>query len=54
MKVAPFHSSEKMEVYHTCTTCTEGDNIKPENKVQGTGELLKCAHCMQLEEDGKC
>ncbi len=54
MKVAPFHSKKTRDVHHLCTQCTEGNNIEPENKVLGTGELPLCEHCQRLIHDNKC
>ena len=49
-KVAPFHSNKPSDdpVYHDNDSCTEGDNIQPENKVQGTGGRKQCDHCSRL------
>ena len=46
-KVAPFHSI-KSSVYHDNNQCTEGNNIEPQNKLQGTGGKPKCQHCQRL------
>jgi hypothetical protein len=53
-RVAPFHSKKKMDVYHTCSKCTEGNNIEAANRVSGTGGLPKCSHCTRLENSGAC
>jgi len=49
-KVAPFHSKKKSDrnVYHDNSSCTEGNNIEPQNKVSGTGGRPKCEHCQRL------
>lgn len=43
-KVDPYHSV-KGSVYHDTDTCTEGNNIEPENRRSGTGGKPKCATC---------
>ena len=54
--VPAFHSKKHnhRRVYHTCSNCTEGNNIEKENKVSGTGGLPKCDHCTRLSSQGKC
>lgn len=52
--VPAFHSKKHPNVYHTCSNCTEGNNIEKENKVSGTGGLPKCDHCTRLGGQGKC
>ena len=52
--VSPFHSKKNTGVYHTCSNCTEGDNIQPENKVPGRGKGTLCKRCEQLRKDRKC
>ena len=49
-KVAAFHSKKPSAraVYHDNNSCTEGNNIEPENKVQGTGGRPRCNHCSRL------
>jgi hypothetical protein len=47
-KVAPFHSSEKTEVYHNNSECTEGNNIEKRNLVSGTGGKRLCEACARL------
>ncbi len=54
MHVAPFHSKKNPGVYHTCSNCTEGNNIEKENKVPGTGGGKLCERCKTLTNDGKC
>ena len=46
--VAAFYSKKNPNVYHTCSNCTEGNNIEKENKVSGTGNLPKCSRCKDL------
>ena len=40
--------SVKSDRYHTHPKCTEGNNIEPENKRQGTGGKRKCSRCSIL------
>lgn len=49
-KVNPFHSKKPSakQVHHNNDKCTEGNNIEPENKVQGTGGRPLCDHCARL------
>jgi len=49
-KVAAFHSKRPGDkrVYHDNSSCTEGNNIEPQNKVSGTGGLPYCDHCKRL------
>lgn len=51
-KIAPWNSV-KEDVYHDNTTCTEGNNIEPENKRAGTGGKRKCQKCEKLDAEGK-
>ena len=53
-QVAPFHSSKNPGVYHTCSNCTEGNNIERENRKPGTGGGRQCSHCAELQRDRKC
>lgn len=53
MTVSPFHSVEGT-VYHTCSTCTLGNNIEKENRRSGTGGKPKCEQCKDREKDGRC
>jgi len=49
MEVKPFYSKlPGTSVYHDSNKCPEGGNIEPENRVSGTGGLLKCDHCKRL------
>ncbi len=52
--VPPFHSKKQKDVYHTCTKCTEGNNIEPQYKVAGTGGLPKCQRCTELTAKAQC
>lgn len=49
-KVAPFHSTKpnSSNVYHDNSSCTEGNNIEPKYKAQGTAGRPKCEHCKRL------
>lgn len=48
-KVSPFHSKlPGTSKYHDNSSCTEGNNIEPRNRVSGTGGLPKCDHCKRL------
>jgi hypothetical protein len=48
-KIAPFHSKlPGTDRYHDNSSCTEGNNIEPKNRVGGTGGHPKCAHCKRL------
>jgi len=52
MKTSPWHAKES-SVHHDNTTCTEGNNIEPRNRLSGTGGKPKCAHCERLDREGK-
>jgi len=55
MAVVPaFHSGKYPKVYHTCSNCTEGNNIEKGNRVLGTGGLPKCSRCKELTAKGTC
>lgn len=47
-KKSPWHSAVTKDVYHDETECTTGNNIEPENVVQGTGGLPKCSECKTI------
>jgi hypothetical protein len=50
MKTSAWHSrlpSDK-PVHHDETECTEGNNIEPENRVEGTGNRPKCDRCIEI------
>jgi hypothetical protein len=46
-KTSPFHSITS-GVHHNNTSCTEGNNIEPQNKRAGTGGKPLCSHCARL------
>lgn len=52
--VAPFHSSKNPGVYHTCSKCTEGNNIEAKYKKSGTGGGRLCQTCQRLKTQGTC
>jgi hypothetical protein len=43
-KTDPFHS-DKRNVHHNNTNCTEGNNIEKENRRSGTGGKPLCKNC---------
>jgi hypothetical protein len=45
--VNPFHS-EKQNVHHDNSSCTEGNNIETKYKKAGTGGKPLCDHCKRL------
>lgn len=49
-KVEPFHSVQPNDenVYHDNDKCTEGNNIEPANRREGTGGRERCKHCSRL------
>jgi len=53
-KVSPFHSNKPgILVYHNNDKCTEGNNIEPENRVDGTGGKTLCKRCEELNKEEK-
>lgn len=46
-KVSPWHSVDR-PVHHNNTACTEGNNIEPEKRREGTGGKPLCDHCERL------
>lgn len=54
MEVRPFYSWKEKKVYHTCSKCTEGNNIERDYRSYGKGGLRKCKTCKRLELNGKC
>ncbi len=52
--VSPFHSKKSPGVYHTCSNCTAGNNIKRKNKAPGRGGGTLCQRCAQLRRNRKC
>ncbi len=53
MNVQPFHSSQNPGVYHTCSNCTEGNNIESYYRRPGTGGRRLCEHCDDLARKGQ-
>jgi hypothetical protein len=51
-QTSPWHSI-KQKVHHNNTSCTEGNNIEPENRRNGTGGKPLCDHCADLNRRGK-
>lgn len=47
-KKSPWHSKVTLDVHHDESTCEVGDNIQPENVVQGDGGLPKCKECVRI------
>ena len=52
-RVASFHA-EGSGVHHVCSRCTEGNNIEPRNKRQGTGGKPLCQSCRERIANGTC
>ena len=54
-KISPFYSVKSTDraVYHNNSKCTEGNNIEPENRRNGTGNRPLCSHCSRLNSQGK-
>jgi hypothetical protein len=50
MNTGPFHSVKPSapRVYHNDTRCTEGDNIEPYYRRNGTDGRPLCKHCARL------
>ena len=40
-------------VHHDNTLCTEGNNIEPHNRREGTGGRPLCDHCRRLDLAGR-
>ena len=52
--VSSYHSKVSGETnYHNHSDCEEGNKIKSENRLQGTGKLLWCKHCSELLNNKK-
>jgi hypothetical protein len=51
-KKAPWNSV-KQNVHHDNTACTEGNNIEPVNRRDGTGGKPLCHRCKELDDQGK-
>jgi hypothetical protein len=53
-KVKAFHTStpeyspKHREVYHDDNACKYGKEIKPEHRLQGTGDKKRCLECDKL------
>lgn len=47
-KMEPFHGGKDPEVYHVSTNCTEGQNIKAQDRKAGTGGCRMCQRCQYL------
>ena len=41
------------ERHHNNTRCTEGNNIEPQYRREGTGGKPLCAHCARLNAQGQ-
>lgn len=54
MQVGPFHSRKNPGVYHTCSRCTEGNNIESRYRKREKGGGRKCKRCRSLERKGNC
>lgn len=50
MKRSPWYSIKATDrkVHHNNTDCTEGNNIEPENRREGTGGRPLYEHCKRL------
>lgn len=50
-KCPPYHSTDPTDprVYHDDRNCSNGQRIKPENWVSGTGNLPRCGGCRRLD-----
>ncbi|MEV1332718.1 hypothetical protein AB0J20_24460 [Micromonospora costi] len=46
-RVSPFHSVLQ-SVHHNNNQCTEGNNIEPRNRREGTGGKPLCHRCANL------
>lgn len=51
-KTNPWHSVKDGTKHHNNTACTEGNNIEPENRREGTGNKPLCDHCKRLNQGG--
>lgn len=54
-KTSPFYSKnpEDPKVYHDNSACSQGQKIKPENKLYGTDGRQKCEFCKKFDDEGK-
>ncbi|HYN52733.1 MAG TPA: hypothetical protein VES62_17560 [Thermoleophilaceae bacterium] len=50
-QVSPWYSVKETDdhFYHDNTDCTEGNNIEPENRREGTDGRPKCSWCVELD-----
>ena len=48
--VNPWHSIQE-PVYHNNTKCTEGNNIEPRYRREGTGGRVLCKRCSKLNAE---
>jgi hypothetical protein len=52
--VPPFHvvsanySTQHRHVYHDCDACHVAKNVKPEDRVLGTGGKQRCKECVNI------
>jgi hypothetical protein len=54
VQTSPWHSTRPGErVHHNNDKCTEGNNIEPHYRQEGTGGLPLCEHCRRLNERGE-
>jgi hypothetical protein len=51
MRTSPWHSI-KQNRHHNNTRCTEGNNIEPQYRREGTGGKPLCTHCHRLNQQG--
>jgi hypothetical protein len=47
MRVSPWNSV-KQPIHHNNDRCTEGNNVEPENRRDGTDGKPLCSHCQRL------
>lgn len=47
MRLSPWHSILR-NVHHNRSECTEGNNIEPRYRQEGTGDKPLCSHCRSL------
>jgi hypothetical protein len=52
--IASYHSNAAGETkFHNHSDCAEGNKIKKENRLSGTGKLLWCKSCAELLQGKK-
>lgn len=51
IKCPSYHSSDLRDprVYHDYRDCPNGQQVRPENRVAGTGGLPRCGGCKRLD-----